>query len=459
MSALGSGARGLLLAGVLLGGCGAPAENPAPAGEQAVVPGPEIPAALIAGSWPMLVADEAAVQVYAAQQGWIDLVMKRDLRSAVELLGPVGGLAGARAHLETSLMFKQAALVAAQSYVQTYGLTPQETDPAGAAQVLMVSYLLLGQVDKAQAARASLPTDGPSAAWSAPWLAWMDSGAVWPPDLSALPLSLPEDSPGVWPEIGSSASYVLPERGEVETEVSFGDPSAMLALALWHERVADQLAGDQAPLLDLYAARYQLPVEPQVAGDQDLPLELLFGSDFGTPADGAFMAAVTGAQGAAAVDTWRDRSLIAAIAFAARKDGALDSELALDLVGDLRDRLKGDLEAKAGAALPFHRTFARVLTVGLLRQLAVVAAAEGNEKTGGILRINAMERSEDEARCAVGLLSLAAWDAGNRYPMRGADIIHSHSRRYPSLEIARFALDALAIRVGRERGNVGGVGI
>lgn len=443
----------------LAAGCGStPVPTPPPEAGQDVVL--SVDAALLARSWPMSFADEASLAPFAAQSGWVELVMKRDLKAAVEQLGPLGGLPEARAHAEAALMYRMAALVAAQSYLQTFGESPQDSDPDGKAHLLMVSAVLVGDLEKARAYKAQVPaTKGPCASWSAPWQAWLGGEAVWPPDLSALPLTFPPQQAGVWPELPEGPSYSLHEKGDTNSEIAVGDPGALLALALWHEGVAKQAAAGHEAELALMLARYRLPVEPPVAFTEGLSTEFLFGSDFGTPEDGAFMGAVTGAEGAAAVDSYKDRSLIAAVAAASRVDGLVNPERALDVVGDVRDRLKVDLEIKAGSQQPSHRVFIRILTVGLIRQLALVAAVEGQEKVGGILRINAMERSEDEARCVVGLLSLAAWDAGNRYPMRGSDIIHSHSRRYPSLEVARFALDSLAIRVGRERGNVGGVGM
>ena len=67
-----------------------------------------------------------------------------------------------------------------------------------------------------------------------------------------------------------------------------------------------------------------------------------------------------------------------------------------------------------------------------------------------MLRITAFEGSDGATACPAGLLTLAAWDAGNRYPVRALDIVHGQSRDMSALQIARHGLDVLALRVGRE---------
>lgn len=415
---------------------------------------------LIASAWPMAVYDEVSLEPFSGKKGWVELVSRRNLATAVQSLGPEGGLPAARAHADTAALYRQAAMVSANALIETYGVTPKETDPVGVAHLLTVAYALNGDLDaaRAQAAKLEGVTEGPYVDWHTPWKAWLDAGATWPPDLSSLPVSLPEVAVGGWPEGGELPHYSLPEQGEVTTSVDMGDPGALVALALWHDAAAHLAAGDQADVVDVYGARYRMPAEPEVTSRVDLPMEFLFGSDFGTAKDGAFVADLMGSKGVAAVDDHRGTSLLAALASASRVDGKVDAQRALDLAMELRTTYVDDLEVKAGSAHVFHRSFADVQMVGALRILALVAAAEGDEKAGGTIRINAKDRSLDEAACPVGLLSLAAWDAGNRYPLRGADIIHSQSRRYPSLEIARYALDVLSVRVGRESGT-GGVGM
>ena len=49
-------------------------------------------------------------------------------------------------------------------------------------------------------------------------------------------------------------------------------------------------------------------------------------------------------------------------------------------------------------------------------------------------------------------LELAAWDAGNKSPLRPQEILHRFSSDYPALEVARAPLDSLHIRISRGSG-------
>jgi hypothetical protein len=145
--------------------------------------------------------------------------------------------------------------------------------------------------------------------------------------------------------------------------------------------------------------------------------------------------------------------LIAAAAAAARVDGAIDAERAGDVAAMVRDQLLEASKARTQGTVEGHqRTFVEVAYVGLLRGLALVAEQEGSREVSGRLRIQAMERSTAlHSASPEGLMALAAWDAANRYPSRALDIVHNAAKRYPSLEIARFGLNVMALRVSRER--------
>ncbi|MEZ4240112.1 MAG: hypothetical protein R3F59_28970 [Myxococcota bacterium] len=230
------------------------------------------------------------------------------------------------------------------------------------------------------------------------------------------------------------------------------DPSALVALALWHDRVAEAAAGpDHVAQLKTLRASYRFPIEAAPPAAGDLPPELLFGSDLLVPDDAAFLADLEGPDGLGAVDAHADRSLLAWLAAHSEVDDKLDAELATDHLAALRKLLVARSAAAAGGELAHHRTFADVAWVGGLRSLALIAERGGDRETSGLLRIAALERSEKAAACPVGLLALAAWDASNRYPMRAQDILHAQARRYPSLEVARYGLDVLGLRVGSER--------
>jgi hypothetical protein len=87
--------------------------------------------------------------------------------------------------------------------------------------------------------------------------------------------------------------------------------------------------------------------------------------------------------------------------------------------------------------------------VGLLRVAAHAALAAGDKDTAGRLRINALDRSNGRMAEPTFVLSIAAWDAGNRNTVRAEELVHSLISEVPGLEAARLPLDALHIRVSR----------
>lgn len=443
--------RVILLAS--LWGCGAPTSV-----EEGVSldEGRRIPAERLDETWVVELATEQALAPFAAETGWVSLVMERNLRDAVRELGVTGGLGAARAHTEAAAMFRQAARLSGASLVQVYGMSPQPTDPLEASHLVGVGLVIRGEPDGARVSFDAVPA-GKTDAWRAPWVNWIEAGAAGVPDLSALPLSLPEPTVGRWPRLGNLPHYRLQERhpvtgGPAAVRKAMGDPGALVALARWHDGVARTAAGDQAALLGPYRAGYGLPFEKPVDAAGPLPLELRFGSDLLTPLDGDFLVALHGAEGAAAVDAYADRSLLAWLARQARVEGAIDAESAGDLAVALRDDLMRRSRGRTeGRAQGHHRQFADIAMVGALRVLGQVAEVEGDRETSGRLQVRAWELSRRGTACPVALLSFAAWDASNRYPLRALDILHAQATRYPSLEVARYGLDALGLRVGQER--------
>lgn len=423
----------------------------------------ELPSALLEQTWPVTHAAEESLSAFSQEPGWVSLVMRREHKDAVTALGARGGIAAARAHTEAAFLYRQAALLTAYGLIEVYGKTPEPTDPIGVAHLLTVSYAITGQLSEARAASSRLDgvADDPTLPWHAPWKAWLAQGdkPAWPPDLlsAALPkLSLPPPAPGVWPEATASGElphYSLPEREGSTASREMADPSVLVALALWHDAAANAASPEGAALARAARAGYTLPVEPVPAAPAGpLPEEILFGSDLLASEDAAFLADLLGSGGPGAVETHKDKSPIAWLASKSRKDGRINAELAVDEVVALRSALERAATAKTnGEEKAHHRIFAGIGYVGALRSLALVAEREGDREASGILRINALEASDKERACPVGMLALAAWDASNRYPMRAQDILHNQAKRYPSIEIARYGLDVLALRVGSER--------
>ncbi|MFT6142768.1 MAG: hypothetical protein ACJAZO_000609 [Myxococcota bacterium] len=413
---------------------------------------------LLALSWPMVTADEAVLATYSSQPGWLSLVTEGKIRDAVEQLGPTGGLSAARAHAEAAAMYKQASLLSATSAQATYEGSPRDTDARGTAHLNMIGHALNGDIAGAKAlAEAGVDDLSPGAqAFHDVWKMALMADPAGTPTAEALTavVNLPPVAVGQWPEISTAVHYTLAEQAE-GSELNITDPSALMALALWHDAAADLASPESVDALDVFGARYRFLSEPVPTAEADLPMELVFGSDILVPADGPFLAALTGGAGISAVDTWKDRSLLAALADASRVEGALSVDAAQDAAAQARaDVLAGMSEAAGGNTMGHHRVFADIVMVGVLRAMALVAEAEGNHEAAGILLISAMERSGSEYTAdPEALLFLSVWDARNRYPVRGTEILHNLIRRYPNLEAARFGLDALTLRESRARGS------
>jgi len=422
-----------------------------------VAAGLAVPPALLQQTWPMAVVPADTRAPYE-EDAFFQHVGNRNYRKALQRSEGAKTLATARFHADAAAMYRQAALATANAYVQYFDPPlGQGYDPAEKVHLLMVSKVLRGDLDGARAqaeAVRALGDDNPVQPWAAPWLAWLDAGATWPPDLSALPSGVPDVAPGGWPEVQSRPSYTVKELEPGTNELSVDDPSLLVQLALWHDQAANLAARDQERALAVYGARYRLPVEPRVTDDIELPLDLLVGSDYLSPADGAFLAAVYGPSGIAAVEAFKERSFVAAAVVASRGEGGkIDSIKAVDLVNDVRKALKEEQGTAAEQAEAHHPIFADIAAAGLYRNLAYVAEIEGDRETSGKLRIAAKDVETDAAAAPEGLLALAAWDADNQYTIRGSEIIHQLSRRAPSLEVARTAFDLIGIRVSRSRGG------
>lgn len=419
---------------------------------------------LMAQSWPVLVAKGDARAPYESG-GYVQLTYHRNPRKAVSSFGDDQALGRARAHADAAAIYRQAALTAATAFVETYEPPlAQPYDPAERVHLLMVSKAILGDAEGAKAALAEVQALGDAnvaKAWSAPWVAAVEAGTC-PSDFSASPFQPPSVAPGQWPTIDDQRpSYTVAERDPGSNTFGVDDPTLLVQLALWHDAASKMAAPGQEKMLELYGARYRLPCEGGVASEDALPLDLMFGSDLLTAGDGAFMAALTGEQGLAAVESFQGKSLIANIAVAARGEGGkIEHQRAVDIANDLRKSWRSlQLEA-AGEEHGSHMVFADVAMAALYRDLAFVAELEGDRETSGKLRIAALDMGErHSASTPAGLLSLAAWDADNQYTIRGLDIIHQQARRMPSLEVVRSALDLLAIRVGRSRGSGGTPGM
>jgi len=404
-------------------------------------------------TWVVHFATEADLAP-VAPAGWVKLVNQRHVHQAVTAMASDDGAGQARAHLEAAGLYEQAAMVAAHAFIEVYERTPQPTDPAGAQHLLAVSHAVLGHREAAKKASDQVPADDPTAAWHAPWKAWVSGTDPWPPDLSALPMQLPPVAGGTWPSMPEPPHYEMPEKG-TDSARSMGDPGALVALALWHRAAAKKAGGEHYASAAMLRAGYGFPAAAPVAAAGELSYPMLFGSTLMTPGDGAFMADLHGDDGPAAVAAHKDTSFLAWMASECQgDDGKLDAEMVVDKVGDLRLRLVDRAKRRTdGTVQGFQRSFADAATAGTFWSLALVAEAQGDREASGLLRLNARDKADlgNHLQDPVSLLSLAAWDASNRNVHRAPELLHDQARRYPELEVARYGLDVLALRVQKER--------
>jgi len=410
------------------------------------------PEALVQSTW---VVNYASVDSLGpvAPPGWVSLVNHRHIGKAVEQSGDDTLLAG-RAHIEAALLYEQAALLSANAFVEVYGATPQPTDPVGAKHLLAVSYAVRGETDKAKAASAQLTKGDPTIPFHKPWKAWLEGDAAWPPDLSGLPIELPDVKPGVFPSLPPPPHYELPEQGGSSSKRTMADPGALVAVALWHREAAKAALGDRYDAIRAIRAGYSLPVTAAAAKPGPRDPQELFGSTLLGPGDADFMVDLEGDQGAGAIDAHAETSLLAWIAREARSDGKVDPDKVSRMVNELRaELLEASAAANGGNQAPHHRVFGDMAAAGAFWSLALAAEAEGDRERGGLLRLHARDKAElgNHVQDAVSLLSLAAWDAGNRNVHRAPELLHDQARRYPDLEVARYGLDVLALRVQSER--------
>jgi hypothetical protein len=424
-----------------------------------------VPESLLAKSWPVKATDEKIFGDYSTR-AWATLTLKRDYCGALEQLGAMPdsdtSLAHARVHQDLSSVYRQASLISANSLIQAYAETPKLGDPNEVAHLLSVSYAIIGDMEKAKASFAKMAAVGESTVspWHAPWtgyLAATDSPSTVQDAVSGLPVGLGPVVPGTCVEIQKLPHYSLKELEDSAYSVEMADPGALLQLAWWHDQASKKSAGEDSGMVQTYGLRYRLPLETEAVQAVALDNAFLMWSDFAMSEDAVFMADLLGEKGLAAIDEYKDKSLLSFIADASRVDGKINADKTLTAVAKFRSELLAEMVEQAGKEEGHFRTFAQVVEVGTLRNLSLIAQRGGDKELSGILRINAMEKSMDAAASPEGLLSLAAWDAGNRYPARGLEIIHQHIKRYPSLEAVRYGLDVFAVRVSRERSGMPGM--
>ena len=441
----------LLLAGVLA--CSGEEAAPTPDVKTSAV----APAALLDGSWPVRMAVDAARAPFEADGSWAQVFLREYPSALAGFAGSQSAKGQARVHVELAGLYRQAAWLAANATRQVYGEDRQEGDPKEVDYLVAASLGLAGDCAGVQGALGRLPKDARGAAIADGVKAWEAWAAATPcpallGDWTGIVGQPGAVAVGTVPEPGTLPGLQLQEVVEGGRAVAATDPTSLYLVSRWHEAAANAATPeDDAALIAALIAPYRVPIDAPVAFSGPVSDEWLFGG-FAMSAEDVGFLAVAGKDGVAAVEAWKDRSLLAAVIAPTIQDGKVVPDLVLDQAALLGQQMEAAMEAKAGKVDGFHRGFADLARVGALRAGMLVADAAGQYRDAGILRINALERSTGPSADPVFLMSVAAWDAGNRNPQRAQDLIHSLVGRFPGVDAARYPLDAMHIRLARNAG-------
>jgi len=414
-----------------------------------------IDGALLSKSWPARMANDADRARFEGRPGWRS-VFEHDLAAALRAFDVKADPRGvARVHQGLSDLFHQGALLYANSSVEAYEADAQESDPQDLAYAVAVSHFIRGDIDKAKASFADVEKSGPFASRRDAWVAILGNAGAKPTldELSAISGDLGEVLPGSEPPLKMGADAELVERTEKARTLKVTDPTRFLTLSAWHAAAAAQVAPQtDSGVLSQISARYAVG-QPTETSFVALPLDdaWLFASPDLVAADVAFIAEAK-SQGLQSVAAWADKSVLAAAIKPAIVEDQLVPQKVLDAGLAIQKQLQAMMKDIGGGEMAFHRPFAQRARVAILMAGMVVADANDQYRDAGILRLNALERMEQLGIDPVFAISVAAWDAGNRNPLRPEELIHQFKSSYPALSATRGPLEALHLRRSRNAG-------
>ena len=428
-----------------------------------------VSAELVASTWQVRLAPDAARSAFEGRASWTAYFegKRKDALAAMATESDPAGLA--RMHAEFAAMYQEAAVMAAQSIKQVYGVDGQPTDPVEVAYLLGEAGVILDD----PALMARFGECGASkvpglAARDAAWKAWVAAGgkpvaASWPMGDIVRP---GEVVLGGAPGLGPVPTYTFPERTPEALGVQAADLMSLWSLSLWHLSAATK-GGDSVPygafdLIQAHGApayrgmgwREWVGLPPaETTPPPPTPTvsdAVLFLGPYTTGGDLALDAALRNpAEAASAVAAHVSDSPYAAVLQGCTQDGKIAVDCVIDQSAALGTAIEDGMAQAAGGAQDFHRFFASQARAGLLRVAADAAFAAGDSDAGGKLRLNALDKAVGKAYDPLFVLSVAAWDAGNRNSVRATELVHPLVDEIPGLDVARISLDALHVRLSR----------
>ncbi len=465
---------------------------------------------LLQESWPVRMAKLENRASFEGVDGWVSYYNK-------DYAGGIRGLSGAgqaRAHLELSALYRQAALMHSYATEHIYGPPKNDTPLLETLYLRGVARAVLGRKEEAgsdlEKFIATLSAE-PSAKQleikgrAEQWLAWSKTASE-APKLSGFFFTDAPPVAGQIPKTDGPSHYYFMEdvtqRKEKEEdplppiEIEASEGTSLYLRARWHEEAArGLLSAEEQKLVDAWLLPWALPIDSFTNGygEEELKLsddwlflgyylvaeDLLFLSELATwrtwKKPDTWTDEDRGKKAAelkAYVDKWSGSSLLAAALAPALevrnikteqsnqalagKESSDEQRLLLvpDILLELASKLKKDsfneMKSQNGEAEPLFETFSSFAELALLRAGVLVAEANGQYRDAGILRLNINDIATGPNRDPLFHIGMGAWDVGNKYTMRAQDFIHTFSAVAPGLESARVPLDQLHIRLGRE---------
>ena len=408
--------------------------------------------ALAVDTWPARLAHDDKRARFEGHDGW-RFVFDYDLAQALSAFSAGGDARGlARVHQRLADLYGSAALLTANATVEAYQTDAQPSDPVNMAYFVGVSEIVRGNT---AAGVALLDTvDGVDSlvrranAWKGLSFAKAELA-----DLEAISGPLGPVTPGTDPPAQQLPHFELAEQTEKGNALGVNDPTALLARAAWHRAAAAAAAPEtDRGVLGQLERRYTIfSAEEQTHPVLGVDDAWLFAGSTLSAADAAFVAEAR-ASGIKAIESWADRSVLAASLKGSIVDGKLDPERVQDAGFALSKQLAAVMEDVGGGVMGFHRPFSQRARIAVLQAGMIAADANDQYRDAGILRLNALERMESVGVDPVFAMSVAAWDAGNRNPLRAEEILHKFRSSYPALSAAKPSLEALHLRRSRNAG-------
>jgi hypothetical protein len=413
--------------------------------------------ALLAKTWPVRLADNAQRAPFEADQGWQHLFQREYPVALKAFSRSKNGEGIARVHLEYALIYRQAARLGANATIQAYDTDRQATDPDEMEFVIAVSQALLGHTADARTRLSRMAKDSTIAPRVLAWSQLLEANGALPTDLdgtAAMIGGLPPVVVGTLPTAPSIPHFRFAEKTAQARPLGANDPTAMWGIAQWHDAAVLEAAPSMDPaVLAGLRSRWSLPGEPK--GPSEMP-EIadtwLFARTLLSTEDVGFVMDLR-SRGPDALADWREKSPLAAAIGPAWDGQKVDPQIVMDQsLGLMRQTTAAMVEA-TGSEAGFHRPFALFARLGVLAAGQELADVADQYRDAGILRLEALERMAGGAggveRDPVFAMSMAAWDAGNRNPLRPEDIVHDLVPEFPGIEAVRAPLDALHLRRSR----------